>query len=377
MEKQLITIDYLILNLEGKLQQYSKQNKDYDNINKFTFELAERGTKIFSSYYTVFYGDLRFGTLLCNPYTGSVLSPDFAQLQFDNALFYTHDLQELKAIFTEFLQETDYSFRAINRLDIALDKAKDYRQLAIDLINGKTILSGRKKKLTLYSETEQGQVTITGISVGERSSSKMLRIYNKTLYLSKTPKEYIDKWHADSGLQGEIWRFEYQLNAKFFTDLHQLSQIPGSMEKFNWGIFDIACLLELLQLAEKNHFELRENTGKSQINKEKAIIMNDWQHLKSCCLDVVASIIRVPKIIERSNVIKKRLAKSLFREYYVSKQDISFVLSLNRLLHENKMVEWFREKMKYYLAEFHVKEKIKDTFNFPLYWDEHSELFID
>lgn len=390
MDKQLITIDYLIINLEGKLQKNLHENPLYENFNNFSYELAERGTKTFASVYQVFYNNIRFGTLLCNPHKGSVLAEDFAQFQFDNALFYTQTLPQLGELLSHFIDATDYKFKSVNRLDIALDRVDNgyYAGLAKSLNEGSILLAGRKKKIQFFNETEKGNMVFTGMTVGKRSAARLLRIYNKTRYLLETPKDYVDKWHSENGLNGEIWRFEYQLNAAFFRELHQTADasftaehnpkfkcINEVAEKMTWGIFKIENLVELLRLAEKNHFELRENTGKSQVNKERSVISNAWVLIKKALTTVTASIKKIPKIIDRSPVIKKRLAKSLFREYYVSFQDISFVIALNKLLHENELVNWFDEKMKYYLAEFHTKERIKDTFDFKLY-DEHSNIFI-
>lgn len=386
MANELITIDYLIINLEGKLQKNQYQTSDYENINNFTFQLAERGTKMFASLYQVFYNDIRFGTLVCNPHKGSVMAEDFAQIQFDNALFYTFTLPELKSMFTNFIDSTGYSFKSVNRCDIAIDRmgGDNYRQLASDILQGKILLAGRTKDFNTYNISQRGRVDTTGIQVGKRSASRMLRIYNKTLQMKSVPKEYIEKWHEKNGFTGEIWRFEYQLNAIFFRELFNVQDITHKtyeqkkqvIEKFTWGVFDIANIVELAELAERNHFELRQNTGKSQINKEKPIVLNAWDKIRSSVSAIVSTLRKIPKIIERSTVIKKRLAKSLFREYYVNEQDITYCISLNKLLHDNSLVNWFHEKINYYLAEFREKEKIRNTFCEQLYFNEHSFLFL-
>lgn len=397
MDNRLFTIDYLIINLSGKLQKIFDTTSNYEKINQFTFEKHDRGTQIFAGKYDVFCGDTRFGLLLSNPHKGSVLDPDFAQFQFDNALFYTKSLPELRQMLTDFTDATDYSFTAINRLDIAMDRVDDdgyYKQLAKDLHNGTVKLAGRKKKITFHNESEKGEIDTTGITVGMRKASRMLRIYNKSLHLRDTPKEYINDWHKSHGLEGQIWRYEYQLNARFFDDMHNEVDVSRYSkrnpdvkcdefvnEKLTWGVFNYENMIELLRLAEKNHFELRENTGKSQTNKEKSIIVNAWDKIKSACKTLCHTIKKIPKIIDRSPVVKKRLAKSLFREYYVDTQNISYVFALNELLEQldekgEKLKYWFYKKANYYLAEFHKKERIKDTFNAALFWGEHRKLFV-
>lgn len=380
MNKQIITIDFLILNLNGYLQR-SKYDKEtfFDN-SPFSFELSERGTKIFSSNYTIYYNNHRFAVLLANPYTGSVLAPDFAQIQIENTFFYTHTLAELKSIIFEFLQCTGYTFKSVNRLDIALDAPDNngkYKQLVNDLFTKKCLISGKRKKINFYTESDNGKIDITGFTVGKRNSSRFLRVYNKSLNLQDVPKDYITQWHKDNQLEGEIWRFEYQLNARFFDYLHKTVAVSDKVidEQIGLNMFDVSALIKLIQIAEKNHFEIKENTGKSQVNKEKSIILNCWETVKSAYKAVETIVRKIPKILELTTVVKKRLAKSLLREYYITGQSLQYIISLNHLLQENDLETWFYSKMPYYMAEFHAKEKIKDTFNWETY-DNHRQIFI-
>jgi ribosomal protein L19E len=83
-----------------------------------------------------------------------------------------------------------------------------------------------------------------------------------------------------------------------------------------------------------------------------------------------------------STTIKKRLAKSLFREYYANEQDISYIIALNLLLEDTdyttdkKLKVWFLNKMNFYLHEFRNKEKIQKYFYRELF-QEHCNLFMD
>lgn len=411
----LISIDYLILNLNGSIaytddsavsacsDELDTGNDNIFFLDNFGFELSERGTKNFANRYTIFYGSVRFGVLCANPYDGSVLAPDFAQLQIDNALFYTHR-NDLKRILQEFFRVTNYQWKAINRMDIAMDSNDygKYSELYSNLMDGKVLIAGRKKAVSSYAEmqcvnafqeTHKGQVYLNGFYVGKRTATRMLRVYNKTLNLRLTPKDYITQFHKDNGLTDEcdVWRFEYQLNAKFFTDLykHRDVVVPDGLsntEPVTWAIFDIENLIELLRLAQKNHFELRENTGKSQINKENEVLLHCWDDIKALYTSVKSTLQKIPKIIDRTNVVLKRLSKSLFREYYVNGQDLSYIIALNHLLDTNtdydpetkkerSLRSWFEEKKRWYLAEFHTKERIKDTFDELLY-SEHSLITI-
>lgn len=148
-----------------------------------------------------------------------------------------------------------------------------------------------------------------------------------------------------------------------------------------WGIFNVSTLFELLKIATKGFFELHENTGKSQINKEEKIQLFCFETMQKA-LTVQKTIVRkLKKVFVSTTTIKKRLAKSLFREYYANEQDISYIIALNLLLEdidlttEKKLKHWFRNKIHFYLHEFKQKEKIIKYFDNNLFV-EHQQLFL-
>jgi hypothetical protein len=314
------------------------------------------------------------------------MSEQFAQLQFENNLFYTLSNDALKGIINAFCDETNYLFKSVNRLDICLDKSdinNSYRNLYSNVVSGNYLISGRPKNLQSYFETYKGKSILNGFQIGKRTSDKIIRCYNKTLSLQLTEKPYINEYYANNGLKNDnVWRFEYQLNSAFFRGLNEYSKANVNISQaMTWGIFDKANLYELLKIANKGFFELRENTGKSQINKEKLITLFDFDYLQSQITKFNPIIRRLKKVVLSSTTIKKRLAKSLFREYYANNQDISYIVALNLLLEdmdmttENPLLIWFQNKLHFYLHEFRTKEKLVNDFDSELF-HEHQLLFL-
>ena len=234
-----------------------------------------------------------------------------------------------------------------------------------------------------FGVTYKGKSILNGFQVGKRTSDKIIRCYNKTLSLQLTEKPYINDYYANNGLKNEnVWRFEYQLNSAFFRGLNEHSKADTNIsQSMTWGIFDKANLYELLKIANKGFFELRENTGKSQINKEKLFMLFDFDFLQSQITKFNPIIKRLKKVVLSTTTIKKRLAKSLFREYYSNNQDISYIVALNLLLEdldmitEKPLINWFNSKLHFYLHEFRTKEKLVNHFDFELF-HEHQFLFL-
>ncbi|MDI5898749.1 hypothetical protein [Flavobacterium yafengii] len=379
LKTTLINIDYLILSLEG--QPFG----DFPENSEFRFKPYDYGTSIFEVRADLYFQDLKVGTYMSKP-RSSIISEQLAHLQIENNLFYTLSNEHLKNILTQFCNETNYLWKSTNRLDICLDRSDinhQYRNLYNNIVDGNLLISGRPKNIQSYFETFKGKSILNGFQIGKRTSDKIIRCYNKTLSLQLTEKPYINEYYKNNGLKNDnVWRFEYQLNSAFFRGLNEHSKADESVtQSITWGIFDKANLYELLKIATKGFFELRENTGKSQINKEKLVPLFDFEKLQSEISKNVPIIKRLKKIMLSSTTIKKRLAKSLFREYYCNNQDISYIVALNLLLEdmdmttEKPLLYWFKNKLHFYLHEFRTKEKLVNDFDTPLF-TEHQFLFL-
>ena len=274
----LITIDYLIINLKGDLSPIKETNS-------FEFIPSPYGTKTFANKFDVFYQKEKIGTLV-NSARSVIIADDLNQMQFENHIFYSRTLQELKNIILELTDSYNLVFTAINRLDVAFDINDDknyYRSLNSALNDGSVRLSGRKKTFNQYNELVKGVCINNGFTLGQRSSSKMLRVYNKSLSLQVNEKPHILQWYQQNGFKNSnVWRFEYQLNSTFFSNLKAFGhdkdfydvnkeKLSLPFEDLTFAIFDYGALINLVIMAQTNFFELRENTGKKQINAEKKI----------------------------------------------------------------------------------------------------------
>ncbi|MEO8238485.1 MAG: hypothetical protein ABI576_10280 [Flavobacterium sp.] len=379
LKNTLINIDYLILNLEG--QPFG----EFPENSKFRLKPYDYGTKIFEIRADLYYEDLKIGIYTAKP-RSAIISEQLGQLQLENNLFYTLSNNELKNVIEKFCDETLYIFKSVNRLDICLDKNdtnNTYRTLYTNMVDGNVLISGRPKNVQSYFETYKGKSILNGFQIGKRTSDKIIRCYNKTLSLQLTEKPYINEYYANNDLKNDnVWRFEYQLNSAFFRGLNEHSKADSKVsQSMTWGVFDKANLYELLKIANKGFFELRENTGKSQINKEKLIMLFDFDFLQSQISNFNPIIKRLKKVTLSSITIKKRLAKSLFREYYANSQCVSYIVALNLLLEdmdmltEKPLLTWFKNKLHFYLHEFRTKEKIVNDFDSELF-NEHQLLFL-
>lgn len=389
--KSLLSIDYLIINLKGNLSQVEGTN------SPFSFISAPYGTKTFANKFDVLLSGEKIGTLVNTP-RSSIIPDDLNQLQFENHIFYSRTLSELKQIIHDLTDFYHVEFTAINRLDIAIDINDNdsyYRNLNTSLNNGSIRLSGRKKSFNQYNELVKGVCINNGFTLGQRSSSKMLRVYNKTLSLQVSEKPHIIEHYKNNNFNiNNVWRFEYQLNSSFFSNLKDFGHdkdffdVKGEklvlpFQDLTWSIFEYGALLELLNMAQTNFFILKENTGKKQINAEQTIpFIIDFDYLKSVYSKHLPTFKRLKTTHVPNLTKRKRLAKSLFREYCANFQNVTYIVALNRLLLENNsfddkpLLVWFEQKMPFYLAEFKEVEKLQNKFDYQLY-NKQSLIFIE
>lgn len=363
----------------------------------FSFVPSPYGTKTFTNKYDVLYGGERIGTL-CNTPRSNIIPEKLNQFQFENHLFYSQSLIDLKALTTDLVSYHNLTFTSVNRLDVAFDINDDenyYRKLQNDLITGVCRLSGRKKSFTSHNEFIKGICINNGFTVGQRSSSKYLRVYNKSLSLEVNEKQYIlDYYKANNFSNSNVWRFEYQLNSTFFTNLKNFGhdkdffdvtneKLVLPFEDLTWCIFDYATLIKMVIMANEKYFVIKQNTGLKQINAEQTIPnILDFEYLLSNLGSYNPTIVKLKKTHIPNLTKRKRLAKSLFREYVCNQQNVTYIVALNRLLDElnpfdgTRLYDWFEKKLSFYLAEFRQVEKMTYTFDYSLY-SEQINLFIE
>ncbi len=340
-----LNIDYLVLNLSGV--------PITDSLDGLTIDVAEYGTKVFEKRAALTYQNEAFGSMVFKP-RSSVLDENLVQLQLENHLFYTSTPDQLKMKVKSVLEILGLDYSGINRLDIALDfsgEQHDIAELLKGVFNGDYLISGREKDVNVYTKTKKGKIDFTGIQIGKRSSSRFCRIYDKTREMQTgTLKPYISTLWESLGMTGSIWRYEYQLSNKYLSEQEHLSLEVLFSKNF---------IYNLLDKARSNHFEIKHNTGKSELNKEQTFEFIDFEVVAKVVGLVKGAIGKLKRTIKETFIGQQRMVKGLLRSYFSSNHDVRFLLPVRRILNDFDLWEWYDRKISQYLAEFRDKEKIK------------------
>ena len=343
LKKYALFVDYLNLNLSGVPKFNDKRLK---------VDFAERGTRHYNKRCTISFSGYEVGVLLYDPCNPEILK-DSSQFKISNYLFYTIPTPKLYKFIKLVLSALNLQYTSISRMDVALDLQNNQHNLqnvAKRMFSSELLTSGREKNIQYHAITKKGVSSLTGFSVGKRTSPRFLRVYDKTLENLEGNKEYITTAHKELGFNGQIWRYEYQLNNKFFRDLNtDLKTILS-----NKG------LLDLYNTANNNYFQLKINTGKSQINKEKDYNFLCEKSLKYCISNKTNLIDRLKRNIKETLIGQKRMVKGLLRSYFSSRQRIEYILPLKIILNDFSLFDWWDKKLPFYLDEFKKKQIIKE-----------------
>lgn len=361
-QKAVISIDWLTFNF---------------NMSEFTnvllleelglkVEFQDMATNVFSKRFYITKNNEKIFTVLYKPHS-SAIDKNLAQIQVSNQFLYDFNYNSLQVMLDSIFEKLEAKNVNISRIDICIDfdNSQNHIQKLVDKLNSsKVVFAGRSKDITIRALTTKKFLQNSGLYIGQRSNGRFVRIYNKTLELSAHPKEYIKKRWIDSGIGTDnIWRIEYQLKSDFVRNTNIYNNID--LKK----LLSQDSITTLFKLAETNHLELKKNTGKSEINKEKTIPLINYEKIEF----VDTNYYRLKKIIEPSTLSQKRTLKAVFREYYASEQNDEMSNMLNYVLHKYELNDYFMQKIDIYLDEF--KNMLQLDFKFEvskLY--EHLEL---
>ena len=219
------------------------------------------------------------------------------------------------------------------------------------MFNGDFLIAGREKDVNVYTKTKKGKIEFTGVQIGKRSSSRFCRIYNKSREMERgSLKPYITTLWETLGLKGDIWRYEYQLSNKYLTDIEGIDID---------SLFNKDFLYNLLEKARANHFEIKHNTGKSEVNKEQTYDFIDFKKVGEIIGLVQNAIGTIRRTIKETFIGQQRMIKGLLRSYFSSNHDIRFLLPVRRILNDFDLWDWYNRKISQYIHEFRFKEMIK------------------
>ena len=289
-----------------------------NDIKGYEVKRLEYSTRIFKHIDEIYFNKKKICTATHTPFS-SVLERDMVIIKFENYLLYERDLW---LVVDNFISDFNLIYKNISRLDIAADFNTFYKKRNVqNFLN--EFLKNNVRKVGKANYKLQGCQKSTHIvdylRFGGNSSEVSAYIYNKTKELNEVKmKSYIvDMWRS-SGLDVDagVWRLEFSVKS---AAIKLLDKTNGELSDISLkNIRDRNFLEKLFMALYEKYFQFRENTGKTNVSREKKIILfkNDFLDVERYFIRGLGDATRADKIfvkkLEQSNC-ELREAKKWYR----------------------------------------------------------------
>ncbi|GEM_PF-5057142 len=362
--KLLITLDWLTFNILDTFQniQFNEQNQYIQG--SFVLELIQgQRTKNFDKIINCYYGGEHVFNITCQSNSDLILKGR-AHLKIENHLFYSDTAKE---VFQLFKDEFHINSLKISRVDIAVDGVYIHNFLN-KFLYGKdckinSINIGRVRDLDNISPVVPNREDIKKLnfsnfyigSMGNKSlntsrSNKFGRYYNKTEELkAHGKKEYIENYFKINGFEGEVFRYEVQLNAQAISEIKDLNY---------HNIFDKDVQEKIFRTVNKEFFEFYYQTDK-KVSRCPRVEM----------FEGIGEIMyeKIKRVVKRTLRTIKTAIKRMYQEIRVGiinvcDEQIQLDNTIELMLLRFNLKEWYDIKTPYWDDDL-KKEAIKYNYN--------------
>lgn len=371
------------------------EDPDKEKVIQYTDQLVlvynGSGNKNFKYSWNVIYKGISIATLLSHTRSVKFIKKGVVKVDYRNHLFYT---DQLWIVYDLLVKTLNLRFKNVSRLDIAFDGLN----YLYDFFNAYVKQDTKNKIVELKGRTrinskvlDRDTMKHQNFNIGAPNSAKSITIYNKSLDIVKTRKEYIQQYWLKNGilknlipiddlynglkqskskaekiyLEGyeNIFRFEIRLKSD------ALNEIKG----FNVAMLrDVNSLVSIVKLHVRSFFDAVYLTDNNKVSRCTTIDLLPFNQFKIIPLEKV-------ELKDRGNIYKAKLAinfnvKALFTGEF-SLEEATPKESIINTIKLCDLQKWFKKKcenewIKTYPSfspnETHtsqVKELIQDIIN--------------
>ena len=328
----------------------------------------EYSTRIFMYIDEIFINNKKICTATHTPFS-PVLEQKMVIVKFENYLLYEKNLWN---IVDNFIADFNLVYKSISRLDVAVDFNSFYKKRNVqNFLN--EFLKNNVRKIGKADYKLQGcQKTahiVDYLRFGGNNSEVSAYIYNKTKELNQVKmKSYIvDMWRC-SGLNVDttVWRLEFSIKS---SAIKMLDKSNGDLEDISLeNIKDKRFLEKMYMALIDKYFCFRENTGKSNVTREKKIVLfyNNFKDVERYFVRNLGDASRADKIfikkLEQSNCELREVKKyygdeqaNILFDFVVEKGLEDFYLSKIRGEISQRLLS-YKIEQKFIIEEERVKK---------------------
>ena len=342
-------VDKAIFNVNGEIPT-DKESISFDdgNIHLIIDPKRPNGVRHFKCCYEIYLHGELFALMNTAP-RASILDPFLSSITIQNNVLYQRGWV---ARFEYLCKEIGVELRGVSQLDIAIDGGEYIAQYE-KLLSKEYKKVGRAKMATEHKHNGN----VEGFYIGNRSSEKYIRGYNKTLEMKKSGsnKNYIVDFWKNNGLDpaGKVERLEIVLKNKAIKRIKDFD--IGRLE-------DSGYLASLMKCQLTKYYQFVENNGDTNVTRKEKIDAVDWSFFEN-----MEDVVREKKT-KTSNVIwaVKRALTFDMKEQFAGMDELGDDLFSQTYIECYKRAEmygvkeWFGKKITQWKKDFEYQQKIKN-----------------
>lgn len=323
MTEHCIVLDWLEFICTGELVQFGNPLETYEyDQGRIVLEQLPHGSKHFRYGYKVYQDGQHFATVFLSSRSPEIIDPSFIQVKIENNILYElSPVARCQYVFSRL----GWAVRNVTRVDIALDGA-DALSLVDRWLHGVVEKAGRASVNPHYT----GKRELTGADFGKKCSSKWMTVYNKSLELTKSNKNYIRDWWVSCGLSNteNVERVELKLR----------NEAVKKIEDFDWTLLDdFEYLASILRTHTKNFFEfyIPDDINSTRCTR---VPWCDWNSIGALMLPVASTK-------QSAEVYRMKVASKLMYQVFV-KTGIQYYANIAQELASNcNCLDWYIERL--------------------------------
>lgn len=360
-ERCTVVIDWLsvLFKIEDrKIPEPPAEMAEFSHVvnDRITLQFYGKGTEHYRYIWFVIVAGEHLATMLSHTRNAKFVRNGVVKVDFKNHLLYS---EQLWPVYSELVHSLDLQYKNVSRLDIALDGLN----YLVDFMNLYVKQTAQTKVVELKGHPrfnskvlDRKSMKYQNFQIGAPGSKKVITIYNKSLDIVITRKEYIQEFWKQNGILQQMLPIEMLAKAMAGTidrtaiegyqniyrfEIRLKGEAISQIEKFNIGILQSTSgLISIVKLMVRNFFEAVWLTD-TNISRCEEIQLIPFDQFEIVPLAKIA-------LLQRDDLYKTKLSinKNIRQLYtgHLSPENASVYEMLQFDIDQFRLQKWFREK---------------------------------
>ncbi len=362
-QKCTVVLDWLsvlFIAENGKIPIPEVENGEFSHVvnDKITLQFYGKGTEHYRFIWHVLFSGEHLATMLTHTRNAKFIREGVVKVDFKNHLLYS---DQLWPVYFQLVEALDLQYKNVSRVDIALDGLNylvDFMNLYVKQTAENKVVELKGHPRFNSKVLDRKTMKYQNFQIGAPGSKKLITIYNKSLDIVITRKEYIQQFWKANGIMRQLLPIDMlakamegktdRIQVEGYENIYRFEiRLKGEaikqIEHFNIGMLqDANGLISIVKLMIENFFEAVWLTD-INISRCDQINLIPFDQFEIIPLGKVA-------LLERDDMYKTKLSinkniKQLYKGH-LSPDNASVYEMLLFDIEQFRLEKWFRDKFR-------------------------------